>query len=346
MHAQVTTRLAAAGLVGLLVLAPLGRVRADRVDDAVARGVRFLIEQRNDDGSISTDEHKLAMSSLSVLVMGAVGHLPGDRTAEGEAMRQALNYVLAEGRQDDNGYYGNADGSRMYGHGITTLMLASMLGMGTDAEQDRLIRKRLDKALELTLDAQVLKDQARDEKYLGGWRYKPDASTADMSVTCWQLMSLRSARNAGLEIPSDAIEHAVAFIKRCYEQRSGRFGYHPGRDFRYSDTAMAVLSLQVSGRYEAAEVIKASDWLLKYDLDWGEEWFLYGTYYYAQGMYQRGGRHAQLAQQAVSDILLKHQRDDGSWQGAYRKEQDRVYATCMALLALSVKYHYLPIYQR
>jgi hypothetical protein len=346
MDAQRSRCLVATGVVGLLAVVWPSHVRAGAVDEAVGRGVKFLIEQQHDDGSISTDDHKTAMSSLSVLAMAAVGHLPAEPTVEGQAMRQALAYVLAEGRQDDKGYYGNADGSDMYGHGITTLVLASMLGMGVDAEQDQLIRRRLDKALELTLAAQTTAARAREDKYIGGWRYKPDSHDADMSLTCWQLMSLRSARNAGVKIPAAAIERATDFIERCYDQKTHQFGYTPGHDHRYSDTAMAVLSLQVSGHYEAGPVIQASDWLLKYELDWADEWFMYGTYYYAQGMNQRGGRHAQRAQQAVSEVLLEHQNDDGSWQGRHRKEKDKVYSTCMALLALSVKYHYLPIYQR
>ena len=46
-------------------------------------------------------------------------------------MKHALDYVLLPENQDATGYFGKADGSRMYGHGITTLMLAEMLGMGS-----------------------------------------------------------------------------------------------------------------------------------------------------------------------------------------------------------------------
>ena len=39
------------------------------------------------------------------------------------------------------------------------------------------------------------------------------------------------------------------------------------------------------------------------------------------------------------------QRSDGSWAGN-GQEHDPVYSTSLAILALSVRYHYLPIYQR
>jgi hypothetical protein len=42
----------------------------------------------------------------------------------------------------------------MYGHGIVTLMLAEMVGMGADARQDTLIRERCQKAVDLIVRAQ------------------------------------------------------------------------------------------------------------------------------------------------------------------------------------------------
>ena len=99
---------------------------------------------------------------------------------------------------------------------------------------------------------------------------------------------------------------------------------------------------------ETTLVAGAADWLLEHPPKWGERFFLYGTYYYAQGMYQRGGNHAETAERLVQDILLEKQQNDGSWQAQDGTESraGKVYATAMAVLSLSVKYHYLPIYQR
>ena len=75
---------------------------------------------------------------------------------------------------------------------------------------------------------------------------------------------------------------------------------------------------------------------------------MYGTYYYAQGMYQRGGDHADTARKLVQEMLLKEQDGNGSWEAKNGEERNagRVYCTSMAVLSLSVKYHYLPIYQK
>jgi len=70
-------------------------------------------------------------------------------------------------------------------------------------------------------------------------------------------------------------------------------------------------------------------------------------YYYSQGMFQRGGKYADRAREVVREVLLKRQTNDGSWKlGARDGEGGRVYVTSLALLSMSIHYHYLPIYQK
>jgi hypothetical protein len=64
-------------------------------------------------------------------------------------------------------------------------------------------------------------------------------------------------------------------------------------------------------------------------------------------MYQRGEDYAKNAREEVEKILLEMQRDNGSWIGSGSEAgAGEVYSTTLAILALAVKYHYLPIYQR
>jgi hypothetical protein len=64
-------------------------------------------------------------------------------------------------------------------------------------------------------------------------------------------------------------------------------------------------------------------------------------------MNHRGGDAARLARQFTEERLLVNQQPQGAWLGANGQERDagRVYGTALALLSLSVRYHYLPIYQ-
>jgi hypothetical protein len=99
----------------------------------------------------------------------------------------------------------------------------------------------------------------------------------------------------------------------------------------------------------APEVASAAEWLLHNPPDPSKAktlWFYYGTYYYAQGMYQRGETYAAEAAERVAEVLLPMQEADGSWKPGAGSEINRIYRTAMAQLSLSVKYHFLPIYQR
>ncbi|MHB8898282.1 MAG: prenyltransferase/squalene oxidase repeat-containing protein [Thermoguttaceae bacterium] len=328
----------------------------DQTDAAVEKAIAYLVSQQRTDGAITDKGHETTMSSLAIMAMASVGVQPADPDPRGRSMGKALEYVLHDDRQNDKGYYGHRDGSRMYGHGITTLMLSEMLGMGTGLEQDREIHQRCQRAIDLILSSQKVK---KPLQYRGGWRYGPDDSDADLSVTIWQLMALRSAKNDGLEVPAEAIHDAVEYLKRSYastldpngmpDKRASGFCYTPsGRSPTYTMTAAGLLAMQVCGEYDSPLVAGAADWLLEHPPKWKEHFFFYGTYYYAQGMYQRGGNHAETAQRLVQEVLLEKQQPDGSWQaeGGQEGGVGKVYATSLAVLSLSVKYHYLPIYQR
>ncbi len=95
---------------------------------------------------------------------------------------------------------------------------------------------------------------SKNDSNRGGWRYSPDSGDSDMSVTVWQTMALRAAKNAGLDVPKQAIDDAVAYIRRLYQPDSekrgavklGGFGYQTkGREM--STTAEGLLSCKIEG---------------------------------------------------------------------------------------------------
>lgn len=345
----------------LLSLLTPWTARADRaaLENAIRRGTEYLLSRQDDDGAIGKVDRRSrdnanAMTALSILALTALGHLPTDPTREGLAVRRALEFILQEDRQDKTGYYGKYDGSRMYGHGIVTLMLAEMLGMGLDARQDALIRERCQRAVDMIVRSQ--KVPKSDPRFHGGWRYSPESRDADISVTVWQVMALRAAKNAGLSVPAETIRDAIGFIKRTYRSdrdRRGRitnlksgFAYEPGQWPVYSTASEGLLALQVCGEYDAPELKGTIEWLRTEKVNPKHRWFYYGTYYYAQGMYQVGGSLAKEALDEVQRVLLAEQQEDGSWIGRGEEGNSRVYCTALALMSLSVSYHYMPIYQR
>lgn len=335
---------------------PIPGWAGDEIDAAVEKGIQFLVAQQKPNGSINDRGHENAMTALAIMAMASAGHQPVDLTREGIAMTRALNFLLSEGRQDVQGYFGASDGSRMYGHGIVTLMLTEMLGMGVDATMDRKVHDACEKAIELIVRSQRVKKGAIAR---GGWRYTPDSGDSDLSVTVWQLMALRSAKNDGLDIASKTIDDAIGYLKRSFtspldgqgnprEIKNG-FSYEPnGGGASFTMTAAGLLAMQVCGQYESPLVAGSADWLLDHPPQWSDRFILYGLYYFAQGMHQRGGEQAETAAKIVSEMLLAKQKENGSWESSGGEEQNAgaVYCTSMAILSLSVKYHYLPIYQR
>lgn len=346
------------------------RITGKEVEESCKRAAKYLLSQQYPNGCIQdlrrmdrrdrdrTPREGVAMTALAIMGLASIGHLPTDPTDEGKAMRKALEFVLQEKHQrTDNdspldGYYGDSDRSRMYGHGIITLMLAEMLGMGVDEEMDAELRDSCQRAIDLILRSQRVKRGRRDQ---GGWRYEPGQADSDLSVTVWQLMSLRAAKNAGLEVPTEAIEQGVQYVRNCYYSRykDGKpvdedrgFGYEAGGGHKFSTTAAGMLSMQVCGQYDAPEVIGASNYLLKNGPRWGDEWFFYGTYYYAQCMAQAGGEYASTSKQATAKEMLKRQGKDGSWRSNEGHGAGPIYSTSLALLSLSIHHNYLPIYQR
>lgn len=342
--------------------------RADKVDACVARAIDFIIRQQNAEGAIvdpdRSSQYQTVMTGLGVLAISSAGHLSTDKTPQGVALHRAIDFLIRDDRQRSDGYYGLADSSRMYGHGIVTLALCELLGMGVDKNQDARIREHCQRAIELILRSQrVRKNSLRFE---GGWRYTPDAGDADLSITVWQLMALRSAKNAGLAVPKESIDQAVEYLKRSYQSErddQGRlrtmksgFAYQPGGGAEFATAAAGLLALQVCGEYDAPEVIGAADWLMdlldsgtrrSHKLDYTQRWFFYGTYYFSQAMQKRGGEYARQAREFTERTLLEQQSPDGSWTSGDGQERNagRIYTSSLAVLSLAVKYHYLPIYQ-
>ncbi len=330
--------------------------KPNEVDRAIERGLAYLATEQREDGAVTDRQYDTTMTALTVMAFAATGATPSSPKQHGKVCRQALDFVLKSDRQDEHGYYGNRDGSRMYGHGIVTLMLTEMLGMGADKRQNELIHARCEMAIDLILSAQ---SHSKPRQYQGGWRYTPNSNDSDLSVSVWQLMALRSAKNDGLAVPASAIAAAVDYLERSYTarldsqrqpvQEVAGFSYLPNnQNATYAMTSAGLLAMQVCGRYDSPLAEGATQWLLDHPPKWNERFFFYGTYYYAQGMHQRGGEIAEKANKLVADILLEHQQPDGSWVAPSGEEMSsgKVYSTCMAILSLSVKHHYLPIYQR
>jgi hypothetical protein len=324
---------------------PAARPSSPAADLAVKRGLEYLKSSQKPDGAWESGGFGRATSvtSLAVMAFLAAGHVPGEPGPYREAIEKGVRYVLNHQRTDGM-LVSNTSHGPMYCHGISTLMLAEVVGMAGDAELASKAREALTKAVRLILMAQNL---AKGQDHSGGWRYQPNSRDSDISVSGWQLMALRAARSAGCAVPSENIDKAVAYLKRCAVPGGG-FAYQPGQSPNNPRTGTGVLALEVCGEHLTREAVAGADYLVKHPPRWSSPYFFYEVYYCPQAMFQMGDAYFLSYYPKLVQILLDHQDRDGSWLSGDGNDRSggRTYCTAMAVLALAVEYRYLPIYQR
>jgi len=314
-----------------------------RVDAAVSKALAFLAKSQQADGVFPSQlGNNTAVTSLCVMAFLAKGHTPGCGPY-GEVINKGIDVVLS-GQHPNGMLVGKPTHGPMYSHAISTLMLSEVSGMVT-AERQKKIDAVLPRALRVLLDAQRI---AKPAPMQGGWRYQPTSADSDISCSGWSLMALRSARNAGAAVPKEAIDAGVKFIMNCHTPDNG-FAYQPGGGPGHARTATGLLCLELCGKHRDEAAIGAAEWILKHmPANYGGTFFYYWLYYASQGMFQLGGDYWVQFATAMYEIVLKCQQADGSWPAGSSHEAAPgvCYATAISVLAMSVTYRQLPIYQR
>jgi hypothetical protein len=314
------------------------------IDKSVDRALAYLAGKQFKDGSFECPMRgNSGVTGLCVMAFLAKGNTPG-RGPYGEAINRGLDFVLAN--QKGNGLLVGPTVSHgpMYSHLICTLMLSEVSGMVDPARQKR-IDAALAKAVKLTLAAQRV---GKGPIQQGGWRYQDTSVDSDISVTGWALMGLRSCRNNGAPVPAQAVEDALKFVMNC-RCSDGGFGYTGPAEPLLARTGTALLCLELCGRHGDKAAAAAGDWILaNLPKRFGGTNFYYGIYYCTQGMFQLGGDYWWRWAAGMYDMMLKDQQADGSWPAGESAEAPAgaCYSTAMGVLAMSVSYRQLPIYQR
>ena len=314
------------------------------LDEAIDRALEYLAANQLKDGSFKTGMRGNAgITALCVMAFLSKGHTP-DKGPYGEVINKGIDYVM-DSQQGNGLLIGSRASGAMYGHCMATLMLSEVSGMVDPPRQERLDRV-LGHAVRVILSAQRM---PKPPNFRGGWRYQHTSRDSDISLTGWALMSLRSARGNGADIPKSSIDEAVGFIMRCY-RGGGGFAYQPGGAPGPARTGVALLCLELCGHHRTKVTLAAGDYLRGHlpRSFGGSGYFYYTLYYCAQGMFQLGDQYWRDWAEHMYKMMLKFQKKDGSWPpgGASEATAGACYATAMGVLAMTVSYRQLPIYQR
>ncbi|MCH2118593.1 MAG: hypothetical protein MK161_12930 [Pirellulales bacterium] len=263
----------------------------------------------------------------------------------------------------------NSEVIRFYSHGIASLALCEVYGMTGDER----IRQPAQRALD------YLHKTQHPER--GGWRYVPGVN-ADLSVTGWQLMALRSGQLSGLAVDNATYDRVRNLLEACREQDNGqaRFRYNPwasttnprtrhGRKPSTVMTAVGLLGqLYLGQNRNNARIQRGADHLLKNLPEVGSSETpaptgtlgnpfrdTYYWYYATQVMFHMGGDYWKAWNEQLHPLLIESQTASGPLAGSWHPQQPvpdkwaqyggRLYVTAMNLLSLEVYYRHLPLYE-
>jgi hypothetical protein len=310
-----------------------GQIPPD-VDTIYERGLAWLAAAQDPDGSWKGGDEGCGVTGICLMAFLASGEDPNYGKYSGNIHRAIASII----QQQDaaTGYLPNS----MYHHGFGMLALSEAYGavdeslFPSGSKPPRTIAQALQLAIGCAATAQ------KNNRW-GGWRYSPNGSDADTSVTGAVLMGLLAARNAGMNVPDEMINTAMDYMRRSTGSDgsvayTGGFG---GMGGSMNLTAVSALVSAVS-KSKNTDQFKACLKRLQDNLDNQESgpYAEYFRYYMAQALFQ--GDYASWQKWNAEQIRQLHdlQHDDGSFGGAYQ--------TGMSLLALALNYRFLPIYER
>lgn len=322
-----------------------GALHDAKTERCIRRGISFLVEKQNGVGAFSST-YPVAVTALSGLALLGAGAEFGSGP-DGRALEKAVDYLISPIRSNDRGYLEDRgeSRSRMHGHSYAILFLSQVIGQVPTPQREEQIRKVIRSGVKLILSCQTK---------LGGWGYDPSDPLDEASLTVCCLQALRSAKEAGVNVPKGTIDRALEYLRKCATE-DGTFRYSLTRSRNrtsYEITAASISTMDAAGEYTLEERKRGMDYIRrliekgartrKGAFHVADNFPFYGNFYTGQILQQSRGELWDVWSRSVWPQIVKLQKDTGSWESRYGEE----YATAMALLILELPLGYLPLYDR
>lgn len=309
---------------------------------AVGRALEWLARHQEEDGrwtgkhfddrcGACTDpaefDGDVAMTGMALLCYLGAGHT---HVADGpyrDVVGKGLRWLLLrEGADGDM-----RRGETMYGQTVATVAMCEALSMTKDPRLANPTRR----AVELVMNVA--------NKPRGGVRREEDTS-----VIGWMVMTVESARRAGIAVSGQTFQGAARWLDSVSEDgRPGRYAYRRGESPSIAMTAEAMFVQQIVGRERTEpRMIESAEYLLKADPKWEKGAPTYCWYYATLALFEHKGEAWDRWNRALMPQLLENQRRgggvDGSWdpQDDWSKMGGRIYQTAVCTLCLEVYYRY------
>lgn len=315
-----------------------------KASQAIDKGLKHLLSVQREDGSWAAGddgERAMAITSLALMAFMSKAQFSGFGP-NGDALNRAKDWLLKKAEEAPDGFLG----ATMYEHGLATLALTELWGMTRDKEEDDIIQKAIEAAVEVIL---------RSQNAAGGWRYQPSSDAGqDTSVTVMVFIGLASARQAGIVVPNETIAKVINYFKSATSQNTGAFNYVPTGSTKNDSIACTgggAYAAQLAGARGTEMVLSALRFLKERSpgiIEGNFGHYYYGHYYAIQAMVQAGDEYYSDWYPKIRDALIKKQGTDGAWGGKNTKSGKRgaSYETPMAIIILATPHRYIPIYQR
>lgn len=337
----------AALLAGLAVPGPASaQVPMAQVGEAVPRdiremydrGIQFLANSQQPKGDwAGGGEQGAGVTGMAILALLASGEDPNFGQYS-DNIRRALRHMI-EAQDAKTGFFGYS----MYHHGFAMLALAEAYG----AVDERTIwpegkgPRSVGQALELAVRAAITSQKGNPNH---AWRYQPNGTDADTSVSGAVLVGLLAARNAGIEVPDESIDKATAYFKSM-TSKQGEVAYTGGLG-GFGDSmarsSIATLCYAVARRKDLPEYKATLAYLVERIDQPAGGYTEYVRYYEAQALFQGNIDSWEKWNKLLVRQLKEAQAPDGSFRGQF----GTTISTSLSLLSLALNYRFLPIYER
>jgi hypothetical protein len=339
--------------VGLVLLggaaAAISQPPNTRIGEAVPRDVRevyekglqYLLKTQSEKGDWPGGQQGPGVTGLGLMVLLASGEDPNFGLYSNN-VRRAVRSIITN-QDATTGYFGNS----MYHHGFAMLGLAEAYG----AVDDRHVwpggkgPRSIGAALELSVRAAIT---SQKKNPLSAWRYSPQSTDADTSVSGAVLVGLLAARNAGIEVPDESIDKAISYYVRMTAP-SGQVAYAGGigggLDESLARISIACLVYSLARRKDLPQYNSTLKYLvdkLEFTGRSGHGWMEYQYYYQAQALFQGDVE----AWKKWNNLLVRQLKAAQQADGSIPSSHGPAVGTSMSLLALALNYRLLPIYER